>query len=257
MRYAGRVDHGRGLLVPAPRRFDAFGLMYLWQGAGVYQAPGLTVSLRAGDLVYVVPEQPHWYGVVDSGAWNEVFIVFEGPIFDLCLKQGLIDPEQPVRRLTPVDYWRSRIDGFRTRRAPRTAVAADAEVSQVVQLLADIAERDEQGAVQAQAAWLDESMARLCADLSEPLDLHAVAEEVGLPYETWRRRFRDAVGMAPAHYRLQQRLETARHLLRQTSLPIADIAASLGFTDEAHLARHFRTYVGVTAGQYRRSGGAN
>jgi len=256
VRYAGRVDHGRGLpRGPGWRRFDAYGLMFLWHGDGVYRSPDGTIALRPGDLVYVIPNVPHWYGVPDGGVWNEVFIVFEGPAFDLCRQQGLIDPDRPVRHLGQVAYWRSRLDGFRTRRAPRTAAAADAEVCQILQVLADVAERDNQQGAQAQEAWVSESQALLCADLSEPLDLHKVAETVGLPYDTWRRRFREAVGVAPAHYRLRHRLDAARHLLRQTSLPVADIAASLGFTDEAHLARHFRNHVGVTAGQYRRGAG--
>lgn len=256
VRYAGRVDHGRGLpRTSSWRRFDAYGLMFLWQGEGVYRSPDRVVPLRPGHIVYVIPGVPHWYGVPNGGVWNEVFIVFEGPAFDLCRQQGLIDPDRPVRQLEPVTYWRSRLDGFRTRRAPRTAAAADVEVCQVLALLADIAEREDRQEPPLQEAWISESQALLCANLSEPLDLHKVAESVGLPYDTWRRRFREAVGVAPAQYRLRHRIDAARHLLRQTSLSVADIAASLGFTDEAHLARHFRTYVGMTAGQYRRSAG--
>ncbi|HEY8457608.1 MAG TPA: helix-turn-helix domain-containing protein [Actinopolymorphaceae bacterium] len=253
VRYAGSSSNGRGLPNRPPRRFDAFGLMYLWKGRGIYQSPHYNTELQAGDLVYVVPEEPHWYGVTNGDTtWCEVFIVFEGPVFELCQQQGLIDAQRPVTRLLPIRYWRSRIDSFRTRRAPRTATDADLEVVQVLGLLAEIASYADRGGSSAETAWLDESQALLCRNLSEPLDLREVAKAVGMPYETWRRRFRSATGMAPAHFRLRHRLEVARHLLRQTSLPIADIAASVGFTDEAHLARHFRAYVGVTAGQYRR-----
>ena len=254
VRYAGRVDHGRGLPVPPMRRFDAFGLMYLWQGEGIYRTPERAIPLRTGDLVYVVPGMPHWYGVTEGRDWNEVFIVFEGPAFELAQRQGLIDADRPVRHVAPEQYWRSRIEAFRTGRVPRTSAGADSEVCQVLQLLVDIAGRDQLSTARAPAGWLAESQARLCASLSEPLELSTIADAVGLPYETWRRRFRDAVGVAPGRYRMQHRLDMARQLLRQTSLSVADIAANLGFTDEAHLARHFRRYVGMTAGQYRREG---
>lgn len=255
IRYAGRMDASKGLPNPPPRRFDAFGLMYVWHGEGVYRAPHHLVNLRPGDLVYVVPNLPHWYGVRSDGWWSEVFLVFEGPVFDLCLRQGLIDPARPVRHLPAINFWRDRLDSFRTRQPARKEAEADAEVCQLLRLLVDIAAEGEVGNHR-EEAWVGQSELMLRADPAQPLKLHEIAASIGMPYETWRRRFRDAVGVAPARYRLRYRLDLARHLLRQTSMPIADVATSLGFTDESHFARHFRTYVGMTAGQYRRSSGA-
>jgi transcriptional regulator GlxA family with amidase domain len=35
-------------------------------------------------------------------------------------------------------------------------------------------------------------------------------------------------------------------MLRNTDLPLSEIAIAVGFTDQSHLARHFRTITGVS-----------
>ncbi|MDQ3576203.1 MAG: AraC family transcriptional regulator [Actinomycetota bacterium] len=210
--------------------------------------------------MYVLPGHPRWYGVVGRSTWNELFLVFEGPVFDLCASLGLVDPAQPVRRVEPVQHWFGRLDTFRTRRPPTTAAGADEEACEVVQLLIDLAARGATPGVAGpthpyarSTSWLEESKARLGGDLAEPVDLSAVATAVGMPYETWRKRFTALTGQSPARYRLLRRIEAAEVLLRRTSLTNRDIAASLGFSDEHHLSRQFRRIIGITTIEYRRT----
>jgi AraC-like DNA-binding protein len=56
--------------------------------------------------------------------------------------------------------------------------------------------------------------------------------------------------MPPMRWALQRRVARARTLLR-AGTPPADVAAALGFTDQAHLTRVFRDAMGTTPGRYR------
>ncbi|MEV0001519.1 AraC family transcriptional regulator [Micromonospora sp. NPDC050980] len=253
----GRVQGGRGVPTGPPRRFHSHALMYVWGGHGRYRDARHDLPLGPGHLVHVLPGHAHWYGVTGAGTWNEVHLVFSGPAFDLAARQGLVDPVRPVRRLTPVEHWRDRLDRFRTVRPPRGPAGADDEVCEVLRLLVEIAARDavpeHDGAPAGPPGWLVESRVRLGDDLGGPLDLRAVALAVGMSYETWRKRFQAATGEPPARYRQRRRVEAAGELLRRTSLTNRDIAASLGFTDEHHLAKQFRRLTGLTAGEFRRT----
>ncbi|HKM74481.1 MAG TPA: helix-turn-helix domain-containing protein [Stellaceae bacterium] len=44
-----------------------------------------------------------------------------------------------------------------------------------------------------------------------------------------------AVGVGPARYVMQRRLERAKTLMRQTNQPLALIAQEVGFADQSHL----------------------
>ncbi|RFU85025.1 AraC family transcriptional regulator [Streptomyces triticagri] len=252
LRHAGRIENGRGVLIRPYRSFDGFALMYLYEGSGEYREENRVVPLRAGSVVYVTPGTPHWYGPVGSSGWNEVHLVFDGRLFTTLLESRLIDPARPVRSLTPVDYWLPRIDGFRTARPPRTRAGMDDEVCSLLRLLVEIdAATEENGGDQA-LNWLEESRRLLADNLADRLDMASVAAEVGMAYESWRKRFQSHTGVPPARYRLRRRVDAARELIRNSSLSGKEIAGIVGFSDEYHLSRQFHRVTGMTPTQFRR-----
>ncbi|MET8897451.1 helix-turn-helix domain-containing protein [Streptomyces albogriseolus] len=71
---------------------------------------------------------------------------------------------------------------------------------------------------------------------------------------TVERRFRAATGLTRGAVRQIERARTAARLLAAGE-PAADVAATLDYFDEPHLARALRTYVGRTARQLREGAG--
>jgi AraC-like DNA-binding protein len=56
--------------------------------------------------------------------------------------------------------------------------------------------------------------------------------------------------LPPHRYLIGRRIEAARNLLL-SGAPLAETAVRAGFYDQAHLARHFRRYLGVSPSRYR------
>ncbi|MEU4193776.1 AraC family transcriptional regulator [Kribbella sp. NPDC026611] len=250
---AGRQDHGQGILTGGrPRYYPAYAFSFVTRGIGRYRDANRDVAIGPGTVAYVFPGVPHWYGVLDpTGHWDEVYLAFTGPIFDVAADQGLLDVRQPLRSLRDVAYWKRRIETFRTRRPPIGRRARDAEACEVLQLLADFAAAGDPEPPQYGDDWIELSCSLLRADPGERVDLESVALAVGMPYETWRRRFRDRTGYSPGRYRLNHRIDTAVELARYSTMPSREIAAALGFSDEQHLARHLKAATGRTARQLR------
>ena len=55
--------------------------------------------------------------------------------------------------------------------------------------------------------------------------------------------------MTPHAYQTQVRVRRAKSLPR-AGLPITQVAAEAGFSDQAHLTQHFKRIVGLTPGRY-------
>ncbi len=90
------------------------------------------------------------------------------------------------------------------------------------------------------------------AHFAEPLSVPQLAARLFLSPGHFSGLFKREVGVAPAAFIRQLRLEKARALLRETDWPLARIAEQTGFADAAHLARRFRAFYGQTPGAFRR-----
>ena len=91
---------------------------------------------------------------------------------------------------------------------------------------------------------------RICeyidSHLQENIALEVLAEIAQLSVHHFARAFRQSLGIPPHNYIVQRRVQHAQQLLRNTDLPLSEIAIEAGFTDQSHLARHFRTITGVS-----------
>jgi AraC-like DNA-binding protein len=82
--------------------------------------------------------------------------------------------------------------------------------------------------------------------LQENIALEVLAGIAQLSVHHFARAFRQTLGVPPHNYIVQRRVEHAQQMLRNTDLPLSEIAIVAGFTDQSHLARHFRTITGVS-----------
>jgi AraC-like DNA-binding protein len=91
----------------------------------------------------------------------------------------------------------------------------------------------------------------LAERLADPPALAELAAMTGLSQFALLRAFRAATGLPPHAYLNQLRVRRARLFLDE-GIPAADVAAQVGFADQAHLTRHFKRVVGVPPAAYQR-----
>ena len=91
----------------------------------------------------------------------------------------------------------------------------------------------------------------LLDNLDANLTVEALAQRVAMSPRTFARRFRAEVGMTPARYVEQARLDAARRKLEQSNLPIDTIAHRCGFGTTESLRRSFGRHLGVAPSAYR------
>ncbi|MDJ0621078.1 MAG: helix-turn-helix transcriptional regulator [Calothrix sp. MO_192.B10] len=89
------------------------------------------------------------------------------------------------------------------------------------------------------------------AHLDREIKLADLAQLVDMSQFHFGRLFKQSLGLSPYQYLLQQRVERAKQLLKQTDKSIMDIAFDCGFNSHSHLSRRFRQLTGMTPKAYR------
>lgn len=100
-------------------------------------------------------------------------------------------------------------------------------------------------------------MARKLRDLldehnAHPISLNRAATLLERSVPHLVRSFTAAFGISPHAYIIGRRIEAARPLLLQGIAP-AEVAAEVGFYDQAHLNRHFKRHTATTPARYTKS----
>jgi AraC-like DNA-binding protein len=90
----------------------------------------------------------------------------------------------------------------------------------------------------------------IATNLGQKITNDVLAQVAKLSPSHFARAFKDSQGVAPHRYILECRVKRTQELLA-TDLPLSEIAVEVGFSDQSHLTRWFREFVGVTPGSYR------
>ena len=105
---------------------------------------------------------------------------------------------------------------------------------------------------------LDPLIARALAGFDARAPVGPVAAQSGYSHRAFTKRFAEAVGLKPKTYVRLLRFGRALDPLAKGAAAagaapsLADLAAGQGYADQAHFAREFRAFSGLTPGGYRR-----
>jgi transcriptional regulator GlxA family with amidase domain len=85
----------------------------------------------------------------------------------------------------------------------------------------------------------------------EEWPVHRLAEVSAVSQAYFAREFKKAFGLPPHRYLLTRRIERATAMLRDSDLPITEIALQTGWTSLGTFGRIFRDITGASPGELR------
>lgn len=234
--------------------FSHYGAFLLLSGSGRYSDPtGREEALSPGCFVQRMPGKPHVTEVTPGGKWLEFYVCFGRDYFEYMANQGLLS-RQPVlfHALTPalLGSCRALLERFRT--------VPEGRSFSLFLSLQEFAVTLTQTALQERFTGWDGALTRaselLCVPGEESYPSPAaVAAQVGMEYETFRKRFRGAFGCPPAAYQMQHRLNESKRLLLDTGMSVQEIASVCRFADGFAYSKAFRRNYGLSPTQFRKS----
>ncbi|POH60278.1 AraC family transcriptional regulator [Arthrobacter glacialis] len=234
-----------------PHSHDRFSVGLIDSGTTVFSgAAGYPVPLAAGDVILIPARRVHACNP-DSGHWRYQMIQADQDWVGGLLPEGateLVAGISVYRQPEMYGHFSLINELIFTGAAPgrietgfREALAACAGREPAHRLLAttdvELLHR------------LNPVFIRLRDDEENPL-LDELAQIAGMGKYQLIRAMKKLTGFAPLAWRQNERVITARKMLRE-GRPLAETAHALGFVDQSHFHRVFRAHVASSPGSYR------
>jgi AraC-like DNA-binding protein len=246
---AGRIRNNTGVPRDSMRVLGSYAIVYILEGGGFYQdGNGLARTIAAGDLILLFPDLAHAYGPLPGGLWSEIYIIFAGPVFDLWRRQGLLDPADPVHHVEPIDHWLRRWEQTLFASADSPASPLD-QVCRLQLALSDMLISRPRDLLSTEPTWMQSARDLLESTSQSPEE---IAQNLGVAYELFRKRFVKFTGMPPAKYRSAKTMTRACQLMNDRRLTTRQISERVGFCDEFHFSRRFKQIVGLSPSDFRK-----
>ncbi|MGI2035442.1 helix-turn-helix domain-containing protein [Rhizobium panacihumi] len=131
-------------------------------------------------------------------------------------------------------------------------IYSESLVGSLVTGLLDIPADDDAWKYKLSQAQMNKLVARSATDGGLKLTVAEMATVVGLSESWFNKVFKNTTGQTPLQWQLGRRVELAQQIMLESEMTVTDVAARLGFTDQAHLTKTFRQVVGDTPASWRR-----
>lgn len=99
---------------------------------------------------------------------------------------------------------------------------------------------------------LEDILLYIHTNYHKKITLKDTVESIGINRTTINNLFNKYVGMSFISYLIKLRIEAASLMLKETGLPISEIAYRVGYEDIANFNRSFKKVTGYTPGNYRK-----
>ncbi|MER5422899.1 AraC family transcriptional regulator [Streptosporangium roseum] len=236
---------------------DGYAIGVIMSGVEEFDYRGARHRAGTGSLVLVNPEHVHTGQAGEPGGWAYRMLypsieVMAGIAAELAAGRGTPHFPEPVvshphaaALLRAAHDAAEHGDGLASSTLARTAFGALLR-HHAAHRTADARPAREDRAVRRAREILHER-------LVDPPTLEDLARAVQAKPFALIRAFKAVTGLPPHAYLNTLRVRRARGLL-DSGTSAAQVATDVGFTDQAHLTRHFKRIVGVPPGAYQRAG---
>ncbi len=99
--------------------------------------------------------------------------------------------------------------------------------------------------------YIREAISFIEEHYSEDISVEQIASNCGLNRSYFGKIFKDEVGSTPQKFLLNYRMVKASELLRQTDMPISDIAPLVGYPNQLHFSRAFKGIYSLSPRHWR------
>ncbi|MDD4872608.1 MAG: AraC family transcriptional regulator, partial [Kiritimatiellae bacterium] len=240
------------------RTLSEYQIVYITRGSGEFESADHDLKqITAGNIFILFPGIWHRYKPDRTSGWDEYWVAFQGNGIAKLLTEYGFSVKEPVMDVGVLEFvlheFRQITEELNGEKVGYQRVIAARTVQIMANTHAAIRRKEFEGTdIQ---RIIEKAKSLLSEQIQLSVNVEQLASSLHVGYSWFRRMFRQYVGMPPAQYQLQLRLNRACELLRNSLLPVGVIAEQTGFLSSYYFARVFRKKFGRSPTAFRKKAG--
>lgn len=232
-----------------PAMRDHFFYHFIVSGRGIVKNDQTTFVLTAGSGFLVYPNQVIYYEADALAPWEYMWVAFSGTKAADLISKTIFTPEVPIIKHTSPEKIQKLMNAIIScahERSFKSLVCATGIFYMLIsELFSDGSTQPKQTSNKEIAKihdYLREALHFMKTNYTKDISVSMIAEHIGLDKSYFIRLFKEQYGTTPATFLQKYRLNIAYYLLQHTTLPIKQIATSVGFSDQLYFTKCFKRY---------------
>jgi AraC-like DNA-binding protein len=236
------------------RILDEYQLLYITRGKGEFRSKNCKkLKIEEGHMFLLFPGEWHTYHPDKATGWDEYWIGFDGKNMDNLVKSEFFSRQYPV-----------------------FSVGVSAQIGQLYEWAIAVAKTQKAGFQQMLAGYvnlligyaysydrqskfeelrivthINKAKMIIMENLCTPITPQMIAERLNMSYSWFRRIFKQYMGISPAQYIIEIKIQKSKELLTNTSMPSKEIAFEMGFDNPDYFCTIFKKKTGFSPLGYR------
>lgn len=244
--------HPSGIFIDRPTGSGNYAFV-LFKSRAEVTINGRSLTVDNNTWIIFRPSTPYSYRDTEKPFVNDWFH-FSGEETEAFLTRLELPLDEPVRAIHPASISRGvmELQSINWLGGPQREPIIDLDLQSFLMKLGNLR----------QLTPMSENVARYFRQFSEIRSLlynspqtrysvESLAAEVNLSKSYFQHVYKELFGCPVSLDMINGRLEYAKYLLENSSLPIGTVAKECGYENETHFMRQFKKFVGKTPSQYK------
>ena len=100
--------------------------------------------------------------------------------------------------------------------------------------------------------YIKEAMAFIDAIYQYDISIQDISDACGLNRSYFGRLFKETMSLSPQQFLIQYRMTKAAQLLKGSRIPVAEVSIAVGYENQLHFSRAFKSVFDISPSEYRR-----
>lgn len=232
---------------------------YIISGTGTLMADDTkgitqTYSIKSGQGFLIFPGQITTYYADEKLPWEYVWIEFDGLKVKEMLQVTALSPDSPVYRSHSKDLREEMMKEmlYITHHTDESPFHLIGHLYLFLDYLIQSSKRTESiSSSKMSDYYIKEAIHYIEQNFQNDISIEEIASVCGINRSYFGKIFKKSIGRSPQEFLMHYRMLKAAELLKLTSLSIAEIGSAIGYENQLHFSRAFKTIYGVSPREWR------